>query len=218
MDLYQKDPEVCIYAAGVSNSHCNEDAEYLRDKKTLEKNISSLKKNELLIYISTCNILTSNYGPSSRYTRHKIAMEKIVMSYGKYLILRLPQIASFSKNPFTLLNYFKNKIINGEDFLVYKNSYRNILDVNHMASISEKFISNFSENVVVSIANPISVSVIEIVEEMQAALKKEAIFDYIDGYSDDYKIDVTKMMSIIDDSVYLFDDKYLNRVISRFYK
>lgn len=217
-DLYEKDPEVYLYAAGVSNSQCIENANYQRDKSTLVENISNLKKNELLVYISTCSILTSSNGPSSRYIEHKMEMEELVGCYGRYLIIRLPQIASFSKNPFTLLNYFKNKINNSEAFQVYKNSYRNILDVNHMASISEKVISNFRDNSVVNIANPISVSVIEIVEEMQAAIGKKAVYNFIDGFSDNYKIDVTKMMNFIDHSNYLFDDKYLNRVISKFYK
>jgi nucleoside-diphosphate-sugar epimerase len=218
IDLYEKDPEVYLYAAGVSNSQCTENADYSRDKSRLEENISKLKKNELLVYISTCSISTSNIGPSSRYSEHKIEMEELVRGYGRYLILRLPQIASFSKNPFTLLNYFRNKITHGEAFQVYKNSYRNILDVNHMASISERVIANFSGNAIVNVANPLSVSTIEIVEEMQTVLGKKAIYSCIDGFCDNYKIDVTRMMKFIDPSIYLFDDKYLNRVINRFYK
>jgi hypothetical protein len=218
MDFYEKEPRVCLYAAGVANSQCIDNTEYVRDKKMLVENISRLKKNELLVYISTCSISTLNLSLSTRYIEHKIEMEKIVASYGQYLILRLPQIASLSKNPFTLLNYFKNKIDNDEQFQLYKNSYRNILDLNHMTAISEKVISNFSGNEIVNIANPISVSVIEIVEEMQAALGKKANFSFIDFLSDDYKIDVSKMMEIIDPSVYFFDDKYLNRVIRRYYK
>jgi nucleoside-diphosphate-sugar epimerase len=218
IDFYEKDQEICLYAAGVSNSQCIENANYLRDKNTLVENMSKLKKNELLVYISTCSILTSSNRSSSRYIEHKMEMEELVRSYGRYLIMRLPQIASFSKNPFTLLNYFKNKINNSEAFQVYKNSYRNILDVNHMASISEKVISNFSENSIVNIANPISVSVVEIVEEMEAALGKKAIYNFIDGLTDNYKIDVTRMMNCIDHSSYIFDDKYLNSVIKKYYK
>ncbi len=218
MDLYGKDPKVCLYAAGVSNSQCIEDAQYIRDKRTLEENISRLKKNELLVYASTCSITTSKLGFRSRYIEHKIEMEKVVMGYGKYLILRLPQIASFSKNPFTLLNYFRNKINNGEEFQIYKNCYRNILDIQHMVSISEKVISNFTSNKVINIANPVSVSVIQIVEEMQDALMKKAIYSYTDGLDDNYKIDVTEMIRSIDPVIYLFDDKYLNRAVRKFYK
>jgi dTDP-4-dehydrorhamnose reductase len=218
MGLYGNDPEICLYAAGVSNSQCNDDAQYMRDKNMLDENIARLKKNELLVYVSTCSISTSNFGSSSRYIEHKIEMENTIASYGKYLILRLPQIASFSDNPFTLLNYFKNKINNEEVFQVYKNCYRNILDVNHMVSISEKVISNFNNNSIVNIANPISVSIVEIVEEMQAVLKKKALYDYVEGFSDKYNIDVTKMMGLIDPSIYLFDDKYLNKIINKFYK
>lgn len=218
IDSYEKDREVYLYAAGVSNSQCIENADYFRDKSRLIENISKLKKNELLVYISTCSISTSNNGPNSRYIEHKMEMEELVRGYGRYLILRLPQIASFSKNPFTLLNYFRNNINHGEAFQVYKNSYRNILDVDHMRSISEKVIANISDNAVVNIANPISVSTIEIVEEMQAVLGKKAIYSYVDGCSDNYKIDVTNMMKFIDPYIYMFDDKYLNRVINRFYK
>ena len=218
IDLYEKDQEVYLYASGVSNSQCVNNADYFRDKKKLEENISKLKKNELLVYISTCSISSYNIGSSSRYIEHKMEMEELVAGYVRYLILRLPQIASFSKNPFTLLNYFKNKINHGEAFQVYKNSNRNILDINNMVSISDKMISNFSENVVVNIANPISVSVVEIVEELQSALEKKANYDLIDGFSDRYIIDTTRMMNFIDPSKYLFEDRYLNKVIRKYYK
>lgn len=217
-DLYREDPRICLYAAGVSNSQSIDNSEFIRDKNLLEENINKLKKNELLVYISTCSITTSNFGFGSRYIDHKIEMENLVLHYGQYLILRLPQIASFSNNPFTLLNYFKSKINNGESFKLLKNSCRNILDVQHMASIAEKIISNSSDPAIVNIANPISIPVIQIVEELQKIVGKKAIYEYIDGLSDDYRIDVTEMLRFIDPTIYHFDDKYLNRVILKYYR
>lgn len=217
-NLYRADPKICLYAAGVSNSQSVDNAEFIRDKNFLEENISKLKKNELLVYISTCSASTSNFGLSSRYVDHKIQMENIVINYSKYLILRLPQIASFSKNPFTLLNYFKNKIINEEPFKLLKNGYRNILDVQHMASIADKVITNFSDNKIINIANPISIPVIQIVEEMQNVFGKNAIYTTIDGFGDDYKIDVTEMLRFINPDIYHFDDKYLHRIILKYYQ
>ena len=217
-DLYGQNPKVCLYSAGVSNSQCTESSEFHRDKKTLEQNISNLKKNQLLIYISTCSITTSNSMFSSRYIEHKIEMENLVIKYGHYLVLRFPQLASFSKNPFTLLNYLKNKINSGETFEVLKNGFRNILDVDDAVSISDKLISNFSGPRIMNVANPNSVPVVEIIEEMERVLEKKAIYNFIENLENIYNIDVTEMMEVIDRSQYNFDEKYLGRAIKKYYQ
>jgi len=46
---------VCVYAAGVSNSTCSDEREYVRDRLRLQKAMATLDGSVLLVYFSTCS-------------------------------------------------------------------------------------------------------------------------------------------------------------------
>ncbi|MBT8579346.1 hypothetical protein G6646_00125 [Polynucleobacter paneuropaeus] len=215
--LYEANQEVCIYAAGVSNSRCTDKSDFLRDQDLLKKILSSLNKNELIVYFSTCSIGSVAPIFSSQYIEHKKRMEALVSEHNKFLILRVPQLAGFSKNNFTLLNYFSNKIQSGESFQALKNGMRNILDIEHLASITHDVIKGHSDNLTMNIANPISVSVPEILLQLECTLKKKPVCEFIDASHDNYDIDVAEMIKRAEVGKYRFDQGYLSRVIKKYY-
>ena len=116
-----------------------------------------------------------------------------------------------------MLNYFSNKIKCGESFQVLLNGTRYILDIEHLASITHDVIRGYSGNLTINIANPISVSVPEILFELEIVLQKKASCEFIDGSQDNYNIDVVEMLSRVDVSKYHFDRSYLSRVIQKYY-
>ena len=215
--LYEKNQDVCIYAAGVSNSRCEELSEFIRDQVLLEKSLSGLNNDELFVYFSTCSVGSMAPIFSSLYIDHKKRMEELVGNYQKHLIIRVPQLAGSSKNNFTLLNYFRNQIQSGKSFQALLNGTRNILDIEHLASIAHDVVKGYSGNLTLNIANPISVSVPEILFELEAVLKKKSVCEFIDGSQDNYYIDVTEMIDRVDISKYHFDKSYLSRVIQKYY-
>ena len=54
----------------------------------------------------------------------------IVKKSKNYLIIRMPEIIGRSKNPYTLTNFFFKKITKNKNILFFKNSKRNLLEVN----------------------------------------------------------------------------------------
>ena len=214
---YEKNQNICIYAAGVSNSRCEESSEFIRDQELLKKTLSGFTDDEMIVYFSTCSIGSMAPIFSSKYIEHKKIMEGLVRSYQKYIIIRVPQLAGFSKNNFTLLNYFFNKIQTGESFQALLNVRRNILDIEHLASIAHDVIKSYSGNLTINIANPVSVSVSEILFEFETLLKKKSLCEFIDGSSDNYTIDTTEMLNRVEVDKYRFDQGYLSRVIQKYY-
>merc|ERR1711966_591768 len=81
------------------------------------------------VYISTYSV-NDNSRKNKLYVKNKIKIEKIIKSNNNdYIIIRLPEIIGKSKNPNTLTNFFYNNLIKNKPFKVFKNSRRNLLDI-----------------------------------------------------------------------------------------
>ena len=96
-----------IFASGVSNSNCNDEAEFQREHDLLY----SLKDKDLCcIYFSTISI----FDRVNPYILHKINMEESVKKYfDNYCIIRIGNI-DWGTNPNTFLNFLRNKMKHGE--------------------------------------------------------------------------------------------------------
>lgn len=108
-----------FFASGVSNSMETREDEYTREVNLLKQQ----DRNKQLVYFSTLSLFYSN----GRYQKHKRYMEELVKDlFSTYTIVRLGNI-TWGDNPNTFLNYFRNKIKNGEAF-VPRDEYRYIID------------------------------------------------------------------------------------------
>ena len=68
--------------------------------------------------------------------KNKIIIENIIKKIcSRYLIIRLPEIVGKNKNPHTLTNFFYDNIIKGKSFTIFKNSRRNLLDIDDAKKI-----------------------------------------------------------------------------------
>jgi hypothetical protein len=144
-------------------------------------------------------------------------MEELVRGHEKHLILRLPQVVGISENKFTLLNYFKNNIELGLKFKALYNCYRNFIDIDHVVYISSQIIRNYEKNLIINIANPKSILTTEILKKFEIIINKKAWCEFVDGSLDNYKIDVSQMLKIVDCSVCQFDEEYCSRLIQKYY-
>lgn len=106
------------FASGVSNSKCEEQIEFLRERHLLMKQ----PKDAHLIYFSTLSI----YYYNTPYTRHKRQMEELIReNFPLHTIIRIGNI-TWGNNPHTLINNLREKIKKGEEFEV-KDEYRYIV-------------------------------------------------------------------------------------------
>lgn len=208
--------DTCFYAAGVSNSGCRDEREFLRERARLEQAIAACSPDERFVYFSTCSIEDPAMQDSA-YVQHKLRMEDIVRNCGRHLILRLPQVAGKTPNPHTLLNYLHARIARSERFHVWAGAIRNIIDVEDIVKIALDLIAKEDAHAeTINIANPRSYGMLDIVYAMEQALEARAVFDIIDR-SSGASIDVGRIAASIRRCTIAFGTAYLDRVVGKYY-
>jgi nucleoside-diphosphate-sugar epimerase len=208
--------DVCIYAAGVSNSSCKDAHEFVRERQRLTAALKQTERTTTFVYFGTCSVAD----PEARdtpYVQHKMAMEHLVSKHPRYLILRLPQVAGKTPNPHTLLNYLYARISRSESFNLWRNARRNIIDVEDVLAIARELLNDDKmRNTAVNIATPVSYTMPGIVQAMENAVGKTAIYEIADRGSG-YPINIDAIRPILDRIPIRFDEEYLDRLIRKYY-
>lgn len=213
---YAADDEKIIFASGVSNSKNINENDFLRETRLLES-ILSANKDRILIYFSTCSIEDDTINRSP-YVRHKINTEHFIQQHtAQYHIFRVSNVAGTSNNPYTLLNYFVYKILTGQPFEVWKNAYRNIIDIDDMYAIIDKILRDKTHlNKTVNIANMENYSVLRIVKNIETHLNKKANFKEVD-MGKNFQLDLSDIEPLIKSLEIKFDENYLSRLLKKYY-
>jgi nucleoside-diphosphate-sugar epimerase len=213
---YSQRGDVCIYAAGVSNSSCTDAHEFARERQRLGDALRQEKHVDAFVYFGTCSV-DDPEAQNTYYVRHKLAMEQMVHSHPRYLVLRLPHAAGKTPNPHTLLNYLYARISRSESFNFWSKAKRNIIDVTDVAAIAQQLIENdSSRNTIFRIANVTNYPVADIVHVMERAIGKRAVFDVVERGSE-YFIDTSAILPVLSNAGVKFDNAYLENVIDKYY-
>ncbi|MDZ4201178.1 MAG: NAD-dependent epimerase/dehydratase family protein [Gallionella sp.] len=208
--------DVCIYAAGVSNSGCNDTREFERERKRLHEALRQMSQADVFVYFGTCSVIDPD-AQDTPYVRHKLAMEQLVAAHSHYLILRLPQVAGKTPNPHTLLNYLYARISRSEAFSLWRNARRNIIDVADVAAIAGFLIADpAARNNTFNIANPVCYTMSDIVAVMENVVGKRAIYEIVERGTG-YAIDTRAILPVLDAAGVKFGDDYLERVTRKYY-
>lgn len=213
---YAHSDTVCIYAAGVSNSSCSDAHEFERERQRLYAALIQSQNVDCFVYFGTCSVADPE-AQHTPYVRHKLAMEQLVATHPRHLILRLPQVAGITPNPHTLLNYLYAHIARSESFQLWVRARRNIIDVDDVAAIAGQLIANPSaRNLTVNIANPVSYAMADIVAAMERVVGKRAIYELIDRGSA-YAIDTRAISPLMEAAGVRFGDDYLDKITGKYY-
>jgi nucleoside-diphosphate-sugar epimerase len=214
---YQQRHDVCIYAAGVSNSSCSDEREFERERVRLVAALAEWPRIGAFAYFGTCSVGDAEVRHTP-YVQHKLAMESLVAQHPAYLILRLPQVAGVTPNPHTLLNFLHARIARSEAFSVWRNAYRNILDVEDVAAITDRLIADPAlRRITMNLANPTSYSMPEIVAAMERVAGKRAVYDVLErGHH--YQIDVEPMLRVLSGEDIGLNNDYLDRILRKYYE
>lgn len=196
-------PGVILYAAGVSNSRCEDADEFKRDRERLQSN---LDRRGLFVYFSTCAV------SDSAYVTHKRELEALVKERGDYLICRLPIVAGKTSNPHTLLNYLHSRIARSERFDLIPEARRNIIDTTDIGSIVKWLLKTGAENETVNVAAPMDYSMRQIVAAFEELTGKRAYTREHPG-SPDLLIDVSRIKA----APMCWSGDYLGDVLRRYY-
>ena len=207
---------VCIYAAGVSNSSCVASVEFVREQTRLSAALEKYNAVDRFVYFSSCSV-EDPAACHSPYVQHKLAMEKLVAQHLNFLIVRLPQLAGNTSNPHTLLNYLHTKILQEEEFVIWKEAVRNIIDIEDVVLIVHELVKDPEyRRVVLNVANPISFSIVTLVAMMEKVIGKTAVIHVLDKRSV-YPIDTTQINAIIAKIGLSFNNQYVLDVLRKYY-
>lgn len=208
--------DVCIYAAGVSNSGCRDAHEFACERQRLTAALKQAQHADCFVYFGTCSVADPE-AQHTPYVQHKLAMEQLAATHTRYLILRLPQVAGRTPNPHTLLNFLYAHIARSEAFQLWNKARRNIIDVDDVAAIANLLIEDtFARNITVNIANPVSYAMADIVGAMEHVVGKRAIYGLVERGSE-YTIDTSAIRSALDKAKVQFGDGYLETVMGKYY-
>jgi len=213
---YRDDHAICIYASGVSNSRCLDEAEFLRERLQLSVALADAEPESTFVYFGTCSVADPT-AADTPYVQHKLAMERLVMAHPGHLIFRLPQIAANTGNPHTLLNTLHRHLVTGEEFTMWRNAYRNIIDIEDVLAIAMRYVADPPQvKRCINIANPSCYPIGDIVAAMERAMGAKMNLRVVERGAH-YHIDVAPMLSSGYALHCQFGAEYLDRVIAKYY-
>ena len=163
-----------IYAAGVSNSNVKQNKIYKREVNQFKKIIKKINPRKILIYISSLSVENKSL-QKDKYIKNKLIIEKIIKNeMPKYIIIRLPQVVGKNRNKHTLTNFIYNTFKKGKKFYLWKNSKRNLIDIDDVVKILRVYLINSPKiNSTINIFNPKSISVRNIIKIFSEILIKK---------------------------------------------
>lgn len=215
-DSYNNDDKVLIYASGVSDSKCEDEKEYNREKDLLVHTINS-NSSKHIIYISTCSI----YNPAvqdTAYVKHKLKMEGIVKELAKsFNLFRVSNLVGETTNNKTVFNFFKDHVKSGKHFYLWVNAYRNLIDSDDFYKIAQYAIEHAEyHNRIVNIANATSYKVSDIIKELENFYKVEANYTEL-AKGEPFTIDTSDALRIMQDLNLSFDENtYLHKLVAKY--
>lgn len=203
--------DLVIFASGVSDSKNTSKENFNREKQLLIKTIEE-NKNLKLIYFSS--ILTNVQ--NNEYYNHKLEIENIISELSdNYIIFRVPQIIGNIGNKNNLVNFIKHTLLNNEEIVILKNTYRSIIDIEDLVNIVN-YCKDLCSCQIINISEIEKISVIDLVNIMSSHLDLISKSKLIDGNDNNW---LTPNSDIVDQSIdHLKINKngYTNKVIKKY--
>jgi nucleoside-diphosphate-sugar epimerase len=208
--------DVCIYAAGVSNSNCTDPREFARERQRLHEALRRAERVDAFVYFGTCSVGDPDVRETP-YVQHKQAMEQLAATHHGHLILRLPQVVGKTPNPHTLLNFLYARIARSESFNVWSGARRNIIDIADVLAVARQLLADgAARNTMFNIANKVDYSIFDIVGAMERTLGKRAVYSILERGSG-YPIDIAAILPALEKAGVKFEHDYLEKVIRKYY-
>ena len=210
---FSGDPNIILFASGVSNSKETRREVFLREQDLL---FSALTQKRFLVYFSTCSINDPELSETP-YVVHKKEMEHLVREFKDCVIFRLPQVVGKTSNPNTLTNYLHKQISSGNDFKIWRHAKRNLIDVADVASIVTHLIrTHTADGQTLNVACSFSVSIYHLVSIFESISGKKANYEFVEA-GDAYPIDASLAAVAASQLGISFDESYIERLIRKYY-
>ncbi len=169
--------KLCFFASGVSDSKSTNLSDFDRERKLIQSTLTD--DNTVFVYFSTCSILNPEM-EDSPYVQFKLETEDWIQhNKSKFLIVRTSNIVGHGGNKKTIINYIADKISTQSKLIIWKNAWRNILDVTLLVKMLDFYIKNYPLNTTITLCNPLDTKVIDIVKSLENILNKKANVELI---------------------------------------
>ena len=213
---YKENDNYVIFASGVSDSTNMDESAFKREEQLLNE-ITTLYKEKIIIYFSTCSIYDTQK-KSTSYVLHKLKMEEIIISKNiNHLIFRVSNPIGFTKNTSTFFNYFIDKINKDEQFELWNNSYRNIIDIEDMFKICDYIIKEKKYiNSIINIANPKNYKIQTIITAIDKYFNKKSNYKVIEKGSEPL-INTTTAEDVISILKIEINEGYIEKLLSKYF-
>ena len=133
------------------------------------------------------------------------------------MIIRLPEVIGKNKNKKTLINFIYSKLISNKKFRIFKNTKRNLLDIDDIINISLQIFKKKLKNQSINIANPDFISPIDIVKIFENIIKKKANYSFVIKRKKFWNINISKIKKIIPNYGKKFNKNYISNSIRKNY-
>ena len=209
------DPDVVVFASGVSNSLETRAEEFARERKLLCQLLDGTARR--IVYFGSCGVMAAEE-QLTPYMAHKQSMEELVLAAPGGLVLRLPQVVGKTDNAHTLTNFLRDRILTGEHFVVWEHAERNLVDVDDVAAIGAALAVDLDcrESSAVSIAAEKSVPMPEIVSMFEHVLKKHANYTMVSKGSH-LPVDTRKAIEVGARLGINLGAGYIEKIIGKYY-
>lgn len=205
-----------VFASGVSNSECLDHEAFKRELTLLTTALAKAGVERPFLYFGTCSV----YDPDAHdrpYVLHKKAMEALVLSHQTGLVVRLPQVVGPHAPPNTLLTSMVSRIRAGQEVQIWDQAVRNLVDVDDVVRVVDAWLTlALPPDRVLNVANPKSITVMELVKTIESALGLVAKVKHVSRGSP-FHIDTRSMMAAASLAQVDFGNDYLHRVVRKYF-
>lgn len=214
-EAYQQNQQYVIFASGVSDSKSENELDYARELQLLRQTIEN-NMDATLVYFSTCSIADPSLR-GNRYIAHKLTIEQLLQTEcSKYLIFRISNVAGPGGNPKTIFHFLVQAVTQQQNFKVWKNAYRNLIDVDDVLSLIDFSIQKGERNNIFTIAHPISLPAPVIVQTIETYFGIAAQYELVDA-GNNFFIDNQFVTEIAPAAGVNFEGNYLHRLLQKYY-
>jgi nucleoside-diphosphate-sugar epimerase len=162
-----------FFCSGVSNSLETDVNKFDREIMLMNESISNLCRDQKFFYFSTFNLFDPTLKENS-YVKHKIEIERKLWDIHNCYVIRLPIVIANSSNPNTLINFFRNSILNNEEVSVFSGSVRYLLDIEDLVQGIDEVLFDFEKvDKVINLAYPEPMSVKDVFSCIEFVMNKK---------------------------------------------
>jgi len=213
---YENNEAYLIFASGVSDSKTANRNVFEREANLLSASLNTCGER-MFIYFSTCSIGDPDL-LSTPYVVHKLAMEQLIAeSAHRYCIFRLSNVVGAYGNPNTVLNFLFNSIQTGRRIELWKNSERNLIDIDDVFLIVDYILRHgLFKNSIVNIARQENYPIPLVVETIERYLNKKGNYDILEKGTA-FRIDTEPIVPILESLSLLREDLTLESLLAKYY-